>query len=403
MKVLVVGAMVSKTPDDIGYSFVFDEVYALAKKKVEIHVARFKFEGYAYSYGIHFHDISQKIDIRAFFWGLRNLRAYIPLFRNPRELYAEFLYSKHVRDLIERIKPDVIHAHFAYPEGWVGRIAKLGKDLPFIVTLHGYDILMEPSVGYGIRLRKKYDVIVREVLRKADRIVVASRAIYEEAAKLCEPRKIVLIPNGVDTDRFNPQLDGSLIRKMYGIDENTFVVFTARHHRPVYGIEYLIRAIPYMLQRNRDVTFMIGGEGPLREYYKSLAFNLGVGKYVIFPGGIPRTEIPLYHATSNVVVVPSLQEGWGLICTEALAAGKPVIVSNVGGLRDQVIDGYNGFLVPPKDPRAIAEKILYLIENPHEAHRLGSNGRKLAVEKFNIERRAERLIKLYEEVVAESS
>ena len=121
--------------------------------------------------------------------------------------------------MIERIKPDVIHAHFAYPEGWVTHIARLGKDIPFIVTLHGYDILVEPSVGYGIRLRKRYDAIVREVLRDADRIVVASHAIYEEAAKLCDSRKIIVIPNGVDTDRFNPRLDGSLIRKRYGIDE----------------------------------------------------------------------------------------------------------------------------------------------------------------------------------------
>jgi len=79
--------------------------------------------------------------------------------------------------------------------------------------------------------------------------------------------------------------------------------------------------------------------------------------------------MPYYYASSDIVLVPSLQESWGLIATEAMASAWPVIASNVGGLREQVIDGFNGFLVPPKSPKAIADRILYFLENPSEVER----------------------------------
>lgn len=401
MKILVVSGRVGRSPEDISYSFVFDEVVRLAKRRIEVHVARFKFEGHVFSYGVHFHDIPKKFDIAALTFGLKNLVFYRPLLRSPRNIYGEFLYSKHIRNLLERVKPDVLHAHFAYPEGWAACTAKLGKKVPLIVTLHGYDILMESSVRYGIRLYKKYDAIVKTVLNDADRVIVASRAVYEEATKLCNPDKIALIPNGVDTNRFNPGLDGSAIRRRYGI-EDAFVVFTVRGHMPKYGIEYLIRAAPYLVRQVRDVIFVIGGDGPLRKYHERLAHELGVGEHVIFTGVIPWNELPLFYVASDVVVVPSLQEAWGLVVTEAMACGKPVIGSDVGGIRDQVINGWNGFLVPPRNPRTIAEKILYFIENPGEARKMGANGRRLVVEHFDIEKRIDRLVKLYEEVLTNS-
>jgi glycosyltransferase involved in cell wall biosynthesis len=82
-----------------------------------------------------------------------------------------------------------------------------------------------------------------------------------------------------------------------------------------------------------------------------------------------------------------------------MACGKPVVASRVGGLPDQIIDGYNGFLVPPRDPKALADRILYLLENPSEARRMGLNGRKLAVERFDIEKRVDKIVKLYQELV----
>lgn len=180
--------------------------------------------------------------------------------------------------------------------------------MPLIVTLHGYDILVDWTSKYGVRHFKQYEVIVRKVLTYADAIIVASNAVRQETLKLCKCYdKIYLIPNGVDILRFNPNLDGSKIRHRLGI-HSEFVIFTVRHHEPKYGIEYLIRAIPLVLKKRDDVRFIIGGDGLLRRYHEKLARKLGVDRYVIFTGTIPMAELPFYYVASDVVVVPSLQE-----------------------------------------------------------------------------------------------
>lgn len=84
-----------------------------------------------------------------------------------------------------------------------------------------------------------------------------------------------------------------------------------------------------------------------------------------------------------------------MVATEAMACGKPVIASRVGGLPDQIVDGFNGFLVPPRNPKAIADRILYLLENPSEMRRMGLNGRVLAEREFDIEKRVDRVVRLY--------
>jgi glycosyltransferase involved in cell wall biosynthesis len=155
-------------------------------------------------------------------------------------------------------------------------------------------------------------------------------------------------------------------------------------------------------EKKNDVLFVIGGDGSLRHYHEQLATKLGVKEKIMFIGRIPPTEVPYYDAMSDIVVVPSLQEAFGLVISEAMACGKPVIGTKVGGIPDQIIDSYNGFLVQPRDPKEIAEKILRLIENPEEAKRMGMNGRKIAEKKFDISKRIDRIVSLYVNLVAPS-
>ena len=398
LKVLVASSAVGKTPSEIAYSFVFDEIVRIAKRGFKVYVARSKQEGCSCNYGLCFCDMIQpKIQL---FISNMNMIAIYPLstwFYISPSLYLELTYGKHITHLIRRLHPEIIHAHFAYPEGWASYIALRANKIkiPFVVTLHGYDILVEPRVGYGIRLNRRYDLLIRRVLNEADAVIVASKAVYEEAKKLVNDyKKLYLIPNGVDLQRFNPSINGSVIRKMYGA-EDKYIVFTLRHHEPKYGITYFILAASIVLRYRKDVIFIIGGDGSLRSYHINLAKRLGIENYVFFPGRISQNEVPLYYAASDIIVVPSLQEAWGLVATEAMACGKPVIASRVGGLPDQIIDGFNGFLVPPRDPKAIADRILYLLENPSEMKRMGLNGRGLAEKEFDIEKRVDRLVRLY--------
>jgi glycosyltransferase involved in cell wall biosynthesis len=399
LSVLVISANVGKTPEEVAYSFVFDEIVRLARRKVRVHVTRFRYGVSEVSYGVYFHDIS-KASILSLPLVSNRLAMYprASLLRSPRTLAAELLYSHHIERVAKIVKPDVMHAHFAYLEGWAALLAKASSKLgcPLVVTLHGYDILTESRVGYGIRLDRRYSPLIENVLRRADAVVVASRAVYKEAVKVRgDASGIHLIPNGVDVEQFNPSIDGTPIRKLHGI-EGKQVVFTLRHLRPIYGISWLLLAAKLVLSERKNTIFIIGGEGPLREHYESLKRRIGISDGVIFTGRIPKELAPLYYAASDIVVMPSLQEAWGLVATEAMACGRPVVATSVGGLPDQVIDGFNGFLVPPRDPRALADRILYLLDNPSEARRMGLNGRRLAVEKFNIEKRIARILELYE-------
>jgi glycosyltransferase involved in cell wall biosynthesis len=394
---------VGKTPEDITYSFVFDEAYRLAQREVEVHLVRSTIEGSSYSYGIHFHGIGRKYDAQAFNFLVRNIIICYPpisLLRKPTAFYWENLYALNVSKVVERNDISLIHAHFAYPEGLVGLLAKRRTEKPLVVTVHGYDILVERSTGYGARLDKRMNAIICKVLNGADAVFAASRMTFNEARKTVnDTSRVHMLPNGIDVQRFNPGIEGSVIRGKLGIKER-IVVFTLRHHEPQYGIEYLIKSVPIVAKRKEDVIFVIGGSGSLKSYHEQLAVRLGVGNKTRFTGRIPRDEAPYYYAMSDIVVVPSLQEAFGLAVSEAMACGRPVIGTRVGGIQDQIIDGYNGFLVEPKDPSQIAERILWLIENPMEARRMGINGRKIVEEKFDINKRIERIISLYEELLS---
>ena len=274
LSVAIISTRVGKDPKSITYSFVFDEVYRLAKKGLRIHVIRQIVEDDSISYGIYYHGIKKPNSPLIFKEILKNITIYpiVSLARSLKRLWFENLYALRVKEIIKHVGIDLIHAHFAYPAGFVGLLAKIGTRKPLVVTLHGYDILIEPTVKYGIRLSKRYNAIIRKVLNYADAIIVASRAVYNEASKLCkEKNKIHLIPNGVDIERFNPHLDGSLIRKKLNV-EDKYVVFTAKYHRPQYGIEYLIRSVPLVLRERKDIVFVIGGDGPLKPYYEKLIF-----------------------------------------------------------------------------------------------------------------------------------
>lgn len=402
ISVAVISGPVGKTPDDILYSFVFDEAYRLVKRGIDIHVIRSNIERESFSYGMHFHGIENRIDYKALGLTLRNLPVYSPisLLRKPTSIYWENLYAKNVSKVVEKNKIDLIHAHFAYPEGLIGLLAKRRTSKPLVVTCHGYDILIEPSAGYGVRLSKRIDAIVSRVLNDADAIVTASKATFNEASKVVKNcSKVHLIPNAIDVQRFDPTINGSNISKMLRIEGHT-VVFTLRGHEPKYGLEYLIRAVPLVVKERNDVAFVIGGDGSLRRYYEQLAVKLCVKEKLIFTGKIPQSEVPYYYAMSDIVVVPSLQEAFGLVVSEAMACGKPVIGTMVGGIPDQIIDGYNGFLVQPRNPSQIAEKILWLSNNPEKAKIMGMNGRKIVEERFDINKRIDKIRSLYEKLLA---
>jgi len=398
MKVVIISAPVTKSPKGITCSFVFDEAYRLAKRGLDVHIVRSFQEAESFSYGVHFHGLESSSRIKYLPFLFRHLNAISSLgyLMPPWTLLSLFKYAHAVANVASSQNVDLIHAHFAYPEGLVGLLAKKITRKPLIVTLHGYDILTEPDVNFGLRLSKRYDAIIRHVIRGADAIIVNSSAVYSEALKCGASKgKLHLIPLGVDLERFNPAISSQELKKELQIEYKR-IVFTLKTHEPRYRIEDVIRAASFVLKRRKDVGFLIGGRGSLKPYHENLSKSLGVSSHVMFLGKIPYEKLPFFYSVCDVFVNPALGEGFGIVTAEAMATGKPVIAVRRYGSIDLVSDHVNGFLVNPRDAKQIAEKILWLISNSKKAKRMGVNGREIAEEKFNVNKRIDKIVQLYE-------
>ncbi|MEM2178858.1 MAG: glycosyltransferase family 4 protein [Candidatus Methanomethylicaceae archaeon] len=215
--------------------------------------------------------------------------------------------------------------------------------------------------------------------------------------------KLHLIPLGVDLEEFNltKSRSSEALKRRFGIQDK-YIVFTLKAHEPRYRIEDVIKAASLVLKRRRDIVFLIGGQGSLKLYHKKLANVLGVSNNIIFLPKIPSKKLPLFYSMCDIFVNPALGEGFGMVTAEAMAMGKPVIAIKRYGSIDLISDYRNGFLVDPMNPRQIAEKILWLIEHPDEAKRMGINGRRIIEEKFDVKKRINKIINLYKRILNSS-
>ena len=407
LSVAVISGRVGKSPREITRCFVFDEIYRLAGRGIEVHVIRSKMEKESMSYGIHFYGIERKIDIQAAALLLKNIANYPPIsfLRNPKRLYWENLYALNVSRVIERNNIDLIHAHFAYPEGLVGLLAKRRTGKPLIVTVHGYDINIVPEIGYGIRLNKKLDILVRMVLKQADAIICVSPELRRKVLKLGVPKeKLFIVFNGIDLNLYRPPSEKESneindIRRSLGVNEDDFLILNARHLRPVYGLEYLIKAARLVTENIKNVKFIIAGDGPLYKQLHNMVCCLGLEKNVRLIGLVPRFLMPKLMQASDIYVNTSLSDGMPPSLLEAIACGKPVISFDVGGARDIIDNNINGFLVPVKDYKMLASKIIYLLKNPHFMKNMGLKARKKAEDKFDINKRIDKITSIYEKIM----
>lgn len=205
------------------------------------------------------------------------------------------------------------------------------------------------------------------VARHSDGVVCISREMLECARKAgADQRRLHLIPNPIDLHVFGSQ------SHLPHSPRRTVVLFVGAL-RPNKGVEYLLRAAPDVLREYPLVRFWIVGDGPERSRLESLARNLGVAKWVRFPGRIERKDLPGYYAQAGVFAMPSLNEPQGLVALEALAFGLPVVASRVGGIPEMVQDGWNGRLVPPGNSPLLAGALKEVLSDPEVNQRMSTH------------------------------
>ncbi|MBI3999974.1 MAG: GT4 family glycosyltransferase PelF [Candidatus Omnitrophica bacterium] len=238
-------------------------------------------------------------------------------------------------------------------------------------------------------------ILNRTFNRYAKKIVVNSMAVREAVRKNEQvgSRRIHLIYNGVDLDKYfpSPQLRDET-RSELGIKEDEFVVgMIANMRHEVKGHRYLIKAFALVSKEIPNVKLMLIGDGPLEAKLEGYAFHLGVSDRILFLGS-RRDITPLVNAM-DLVCAPSLSEGFSNTILEAMAIGKPIIATNVGGNPEVIFHGETGFLVRPRDGKAIAQKILFLIQNDLLRTQMGDAARKRIEANFT----AQKMTKEYED------
>lgn len=395
MRVLIVSTFFPLSERDFARSGVYDEAHMLAKRGIEVHVASYRSERDASVDGVFVHKV-KKVDLAIIPFGIRNLTNFpVSSFSHPNEVRILSTYGKEIAKIAKNYDVDLIHAHFSYPDGFAALLAKAIVRKILIISVWGYDVQSDPKTGYGSLSRKYTRDMVVKALNGADAITVGAESHYEAVKNLIgknKANKIFFIHPSLDTDLFSPSVNGSEIRKKYNIKAHQPVVLFARHLKPVYGAEYLIRAAARVISKHSKTIFLIIGDGPLKTELQELARRIGMDRNMVFIGYVPKTEMPYYHAASDIFVDPCIY-GQGYASMEALSCGKPVIGFKTGQIR--VIHKVDSYLVETGDIEKLANKMIWLIENPKLRKEMGTKGRKRMVEQHGFENRIDRLIELY--------
>lgn len=280
---------------------------------------------------------------------------------------------RHARDC------DIIHANWTL-SGFTAWMLRPIHRRPFIVTIQGSDIYQGAQTGW-IRF------LTKACLDQADAVVALSNDLANSVNALGVHQKTILvIPNGTDTGIFKPGLH----------QRENFILFVGSLI-PRKGCKFLIQSFKQISKKYPDIRLILVGIGPDELELKNLVYELGLGDKIQFLGSKTREEISSLMQRAKLFVLPSLEEGLGVVLLEAIACGTPCVASKVGGIPD-VITEQVGRLVSPGDPQQIANAVIEIIENPGLWQKLSQTARDRAVSVFDWEVIAIQLKQLYSRI-----
>ena len=294
--------------------------------------------------------------------------------------------------LLRAEKIDLVHLH-QYSCSIIGRVAAMARGIPCIIHGHGLDYTYS-----------WYQQIPDWLLAKAtDRAIVVSnvvRDIYVKKRKI-EPDKLVVMPNGIVLESFNPSSAQrtEALKQHLGLRSDHAVVGTVTRLREEKGNRYLLEAAAKVLEVLPKTYFLIVGDGPMLDDLKQRSRHLGIHHKVIFAGYQP--DVAGMLSLFSIKVIASITEGHPLALLEAMAVGKAVVATDVGGIKEILKDGQVGLLVPPQDPKTMADKIVYLLRHETERVRFGARAYQES-RQYSLDGYVRNLETLYEAVAGNS-
>jgi len=300
--------------------------------------------------------------------------------------------------LCRRERFDIVHTHTS-KGGFLGRIAARLAGVPTVIhTVHGFafhEFTPGPVAAF-------YTLLERLAGHFCDLVICVNDEDRQTAIRrrIVAPDKIVTIHNGIDMDRF-AGVRGDSVRRELALGDGSVLIGTVGRLAPQKGFAYLLQAIPLVLREHPETHFAFAGDGPLEAELKGLATELGVSERCHFLGF--RRDIPEVLAACDIFVLPSLWEGLSITLLEAMAAGKPIVATDIKGNREVITDEVNGLLVRPKDSVELARAIIELIEDRERARLLGERARRTVERHFNERAMLEKTLQAYATAMARSA
>ena len=288
-------------------------------------------------------------------------------------------------------KFDIIHTH-AYSAGTSGRMSAFLAGIPVIIS-HNHSVYDYYNTYYHF--------VEWFLSLITDRIICVSDIInrFANETQRINSKKLITIHNGIVSEHTVSEKRTSGLRKELGIPVDHSVICTIAHMEEHKGIKYLLESASLLLQSRNDVSFLVVGEGALKEKLKILCADLKIEENVIFAG--ERGDIPEILSLTDIFVLPSLREGLPLTILEAMACGKPVIATNVGGIPEVVKDGVSGILISPKDPEALHSAMNELLGDREKMKKMGHNGKRVYSESFDSKTMIGKIEDLYDSLMCE--
>ena len=305
----------------------------------------------------------------------------------------------HLLLLHKRRKFDLLHANWLLPNGFIAAVISKLCNLPLVITFHGSDVFVSKQ-NFLFSSMAKY------AMKQADKITSVSLEFkgYLEEMKI-DTQKLHIIPNGVALELFEnvPQESVAELKQKLGIKKDEQVLFALGRIVWKKGFDYLILAIPKVLELVPNLKVIIGGDGSDLNELKQLVCSLELDDVVYFPGAIYRNEIPAYFHLCDVFVMPAVHDpkgnvdGCPNVVLEAMASSKPVVASNISGIPLVVSHEENGLLVEEKNIDELAEAILKLLAEKELRDEFGKANKEKVLRFLTWSKIAQQFLTVYQE------
>lgn len=293
---------------------------------------------------------------------------------------------KVLSEVIKEKRIDIVHSQGARADFFTRLAARGLKPKVKIVNT-----VAMPVIGYDVGILRKgvYRFFDWFSERYVDRFIAVSDVLKETLVTRygIDPFKVIRIYNGIELGEYHPDDSGESsekIRREFTIEEDLFVIGAVGRMVWQKGFKYLLKSFPEIMKVCPRSKLLIVGDGPLRKELEDLSKERGIRDNVIFAGF--RSDIKEILSAVDVFAVPSLREGFPMVTLEAMAMAKPIIATRIDGIIEQITDGVDGILVPPKDPSALTEAVVKVLNDQELARSMGMSARKKVEREFSIEK-----------------